>query len=127
MNAHQINELLQEEKYAGFVQFLNELFLQHIEYEMFKAEGLYHHHEMNFERFCSVDEAVDWMNQFLKYDTDYDDTLDYFEKRICENLSTYQPYIDILNCVDEIYDVYPFIDFTAAREKFETLRDEMFI
>jgi hypothetical protein len=125
---NQINAMSKERR-EQFVWFLNSMFLEHIDIEMFGAEGNYFYHEIDFDFVSSLDEMVCNMNDAIA-DNDFECPLSEFVNHVCNNLSQYQEFIDLLNQCDADYadvnELKPFINYDAAIAKFESMRTKMF-
>ena len=124
---NQINAMSAERR-EQFVWFLNGVFLEHIDIEMFGAEGNYFYHEIDFDFVSSLDEMVCNMNDAIA-DNDFECPLSEFVNHVCNNLSQYQEFIDLLNQCDADYadvnELKPFINYDVAIVKFERMRTEM--
>ena len=125
---NQINAMSKERR-EQFVWFLNGVFLEHIDIEMFGAEGNYFYHEIDFDFVSSLDEMVYNMNNAIA-DNDFECPLSEFVNHVCNNLSQYQEFIDMLNQCDADYadvdELKPFINYDVAIAKFESMRTKMF-
>ena len=124
---NQINAMPAERR-EQFIKFLNGMFLEHIDIEMFGAEGNYFYHEIDFVFVSSLDEMVCNMNDAIA-DNDFECPLSEFVNHVCNNLSQYQEFIDLLNQCDADYadvnELKPFINYDVAIAKFERMRTEM--
>ena len=125
---NQINAMSKERR-EQFVWFLNGVFLEHIDIEMFGAEGNYFYHEIDFDFVSSLDEMVCNMNDAIA-DHDFDCPMSEFIDIVCKNLPQYQEFIDLLNQCDADYadvnELKPFINYDVAIAKFESMRTKMF-
>ena len=124
---NQINAM-SEERREQFDWSLNDVFLEHIDIEMFGAEGNYFYHEIDFDFVSSLDEMVCNMNDAIA-DHDFDCPMSEFINIVCKNLPQYQEFIDLLNQCDADYadvnELKPFINYDVAIAKFERMRTEM--
>ena len=121
---NQINAMTDERR-EQFIKFLNGMFLEHINIEMFGAEGDYFYHEINFGFVSSLDEMVYNMNNAIA-DNDFECPLSEFVNHVCNNLSQYQEFIDMLNQCDTTDALKQYINYDAAIAKFESMRTKMF-
>ena len=121
---NQINAMSKERR-EQFVWFLNGMFLEHIDIEMFGAEGNYFYHEIDFDFVSSLDEMVCNMNDAIA-DNDFECPLSEFVNHVCNNLSQYQEFIDMLNQCDTTDALKQYINYDAAIAKFESMRTKMF-
>lgn len=121
---NQINAMSAERR-EQFIKFLNGMFLEHIVIEMFGAEGNYFYHEIDFDFVSSLDDMVYNMNNAIA-DNDFECPLSEFVNHVCNNLSQYQEFIDLLNQRDaDVNELKPFINYDVAIAKFERMRTEM--
>jgi hypothetical protein len=122
----QINAMSEEHR-ERFIWFLNVLFNEHVIIEMFGDEencyyheGKYYYHEINFDFDSSLNEMVCNMNNVIA-NYDVADSLSKFFDKVCNNLSQYQEFIDLLNQCD-VDKLKPYINYDDSIAKFEHMR-----
>ena len=116
---NQINAMTDARR-EEFVKFLNSVFIEHIDVEMFAAEDEYTYYQINFDYVDSMDVMIDNMNDAIA-DFDKSDEPLWF-KTMCGNFEKYQEFIDLLNDCDDVNELKQYIDYDAANVKFEQMR-----
>ena len=117
---NQINAMTNERR-EEFVKFLNSMFIEHIDIEMFNAEEEYTYYQIDFDYVDSMENMIDNMNDEI-VDFDEDKTWLKFIKIVCDDLENYQEFIDLLNDCDDVNELKQYIDYDAANVKFEQMR-----
>ena len=117
---NQINAMTDARR-EEFVKFLNSMFIEHIDIEMFNAEEEYTYYQINFDYVDSMENMIDNMNDEIA-DFDEDKTWLKFIKTVCDDLENYQEFIDLLNDCDDVNELKQYIDYDAANVKFEQMR-----
>ena len=117
---NQINAMTDARR-EEFVKFLNSMFIEHIDIEMFAAEDEYTYYQINFDYVDSMEIMIDNMNDEIA-DFDEDKTWLKFIKTVCDDLENYQEFIDLLNDCDDVNELKQYIDYDAANVKFEQMR-----
>ena len=117
---NQINAMTDARR-EEFVKFLNSMFIEHIDIEMFNAEEEYTYYQINFDYVDSMENMIDNMNYEIA-DFDEDKTWLKFIKTVCDDLENYQEFIDLLNDCDDVNELKQYIDYDAANVKFEQMR-----
>ena len=117
---NQINAMTNERR-EEFVKFLNSMFIEHIDIEMFNAEEEYTYYQIDFDYVDSMENMIDNMNDEIA-DFDEDKTWLKFIKTVCDDLENYQEFIDLLNDCDDVNELKQYIDYDAANIKFEQMR-----
>ena len=117
---NQINAMTDARR-EEFVKFLNSMFIEHIDIEMFNAEEEYTYYQIDFDYVDSMENMIDNMNYEIA-DFDEDKTWLKFIKTVCDDLENYQEFIDLLNDCDDVNELKQYIDYDAANVKFEQMR-----
>ena len=117
---NQINAMTDARR-EEFVKFLNSMFIEHIDIEMFNAEEEYTYYQIDFDYVDSMENMIDNMNDEIA-DFDEDKTWLKFIKTVCDDLENYQEFIDLLNDCDDVNELKQYIDYDAANVKFEQMR-----
>ena len=117
---NQINAMTDARR-EEFVKFLNSMFIEHIDIEMFNAEEEYTYYQIDFDYVDSMENMIDNMNDEI-VDFDEDKTWLKFIKTVCDDLENYQEFIDLLNDCDDVNELKQYIDYDAANVKFEQMR-----
>ena len=117
---NQINAMTDARR-EEFVKFLNSMFIEHIDIEMFNAEEEYTYYQINFDYVDSMENMIDNMNDEIA-DFDEDKTWLKFIKTVCDDLENYQEFINLLNNCDNVNELKQYIDYDAANVKFEQMR-----
>ena len=117
---NQINAMTNERR-EEFVKFLNSMFIEHIDIEMFNAEEEYTYYQIDFDYVDSMENMIDNMNDEIA-DFDEDKTWLKFIKTVCDDLENYQEFINLLNNCDDVDTLKQYIDYDAANVKFEQMR-----
>ena len=117
---NQINAMTDARR-EEFVKFLNSMFIEHIDIEMFNAEEEYTYYQIDFDYVDSMENMIDNMNYEIA-DFDEDKTWLKFIKTVCDDLENYQEFIDLLNDCDDVDTLKQNIDYDAANVKFEQMR-----
>ena len=117
---NQINAMTDARR-EEFVKFLNSMFIEHIDIEMFNAEEEYTYYQIEFDYVDSMENMIDNMNDEIA-DFDEDKTWLKFIKTVCDDLENYKEFIDLLNDCDDVNELKQYIDYDAANVKFEQMR-----
>ena len=117
---NQINAMTDARR-EEFVKFLNSMFIEHIDIEMFNAEEEYTYYQIDFDYVDSMENMIDNMNDEIA-DFDEDKTWLKFIKTVCDDLENYQEFINLLNNCDNVNELKQYIDYDAANVKFEQMR-----